>query len=375
MIHFLSLINIWRPKNKVIYLMSFDNNVDFIKQLAQRLPNTFEFVVLYHPDTEAAATDLAAFGIRTRPFKDGIKLVLDVVPLIMGARLIFCDNYYAFLGGIIHLKMTKIVQIWHANGAIKKFGWEDPTTKYRSKSDQKRFQEVYNQFDEYIVASKAMGHVFTRSYREDFDKIKLLGYPRSDQYVDSGWRQTARERIYQAAPELKNRRVILYAPTYRENQAFKLPAGIGDALAADPNAMVVVKFHPILREKENLMRETGNSRIKFYHQLATNDLLTVTDTLVTDYSSVAFDFTLLPNAKSLIFFMFDMKNYQNNPGIQDNFMDWLPTKPVTTIHDLRDQIIHYESTNFSDFNHYWNTYNDGHATDRVIDRYLKFLKS
>lgn len=123
------------------------------------------------------------------------------------------------------------------------------------------------------------------------------------------------------------------------------------------------------------MRETGNSRIKFYHQLATNDLLTVTDTLVTDYSSVAFDFTLLPNAKSLIFFMFDMKNYQKNPGIQDNFMHWLPTKPVTTIHDLRDQIIHSESTNFSDFNHYWNTYNDGHATDRVIDRYLKFLKS
>ncbi len=100
--------------------MSFNDNVDFIKQLAQRLPHKYVLYVLYRPNTEAAATDLAAFGIKTRPFKDGLKFVMDDVSLLMSAKLIICDNYYAFLGGLVKLSLVKIVQIWHADGAIKK---------------------------------------------------------------------------------------------------------------------------------------------------------------------------------------------------------------------------------------------------------------
>ncbi len=369
------MMNVWRSKNKIVYVMSFSDNVDFIKQLAQKLPHKYKLYVLYRSNTEAAATDLAAFGINTRSFSDGLKFVLSDVSLLMSAKLIICDNYYAFLGGLIKLPSTKIVQIWHADGAIKKFGWQDPTTEQRSSSDKKRFQKVYDHFDEYIVASKAMGQVFVNSYHEDFDKIQLLGYPRSDQYLSQDWQQKARERIYRSAPELKNRRVILYAPTYRAHQDFKLPKGLGSALVADPNAVVVIKLHPVLRDREVSMRRIGNPKIKFYHELETSDLLAVADTLVTDYSSVAFDFSLLPNAKSMIFFMFDIDSYKKDPGIQDDFLDWLPVEPVYKVEQLRKQIAESKAVNFEKFNQHWNTYNDGHATARVIDRYVKFLES
>lgn len=369
------MMNVWRSKNKIVYVMSFSDNVDFIKQLAQKLPHKYKLYVLYRSNTEAAATDLAAFGINTRSFSDGLKFVLSDVSLLMSAKLIICDNYYAFLGGLIKLPSTKIVQIWHADGAIKKFGWQDPTTEQRSSSDKKRFQKVYDHFDEYIVASKAMGQVFVNSYHEDFDKIQLLGYPRSDQYLSQDWQQKARERIYRSAPELKNRRVILYAPTYRAHQDFKLPKGLGSALVADPNAVVVIKLHPVLRDREVSMRRIGNPKIKFYHELETSDLLAVADTLVTDYSSVAFDFSLLPNAKSMIFFMFDIDSYKKDPGIQDDFLDWLPVEPVYKVEQLRKQIAESKAVNFEKFNQRWNTYNDGHATARVIDRYVKFLES
>ncbi|MEE8823768.1 CDP-glycerol glycerophosphotransferase family protein [Lentilactobacillus sunkii] len=375
LIRLFSIMNIWRPKNKVVYVMSFDDNVDFIKQLAQRLPHKYVLYVLYKSNTEAAATDLAAFGITTHPFSDGLKFVFEDISVLMSAKLIICDNYYAFLGGLVKLPMTKIVQIWHADGAIKKFGWEDPTTAMRSTSDKHRFQKVYDHFDEYIVGSKAMGQVFVNSYHEKFDKIKLLGYPRSDQYLDPEWQKKARERIFRSAPELRNHRVILYAPTYREHQNFKLPKGLGSALAADPNALVVIKLHPVLRDREVPMRRIGNPKIKFYHELETSDLLAVADTLVTDYSSVAFDFSLLPNAKSMIFFMFDLDNYQKDPGVQDDFLDWLPVEPVYKVEQLKDQISASPVVHFDKFNEHWNTYNDGHATKRVIDRYVKFLES
>ncbi len=354
--------------------MSFDNDLDFIKALAQKMPKGTSFIVLYRPETEAAATDLAAFGIQTRPFIDGLKFLFDVLPVIMGARLLFCDNYYAFLGGLVQPKSMTIVQVWHANGAIKKFGWEDPTTATRSSNDQKRFQAVYDHFDSYIVASKAMGRVFQRSYHAPFEKMQLLGYPRSDQYLNKDWQSEARSRIFRAAPELRGRRVILYAPTYRPGMSFKLPSGLGAALSADPEAIVVVKLHPVLRDREIAMRRIGNPRIKFYHGLETSDLLTVTDTLVTDYSSVAFDFSLLPNAKSLIFFMFDLKIYQSNPGVQDDFLDWLPSQPVKTVQDLKQAIVANLPTDFTAFNKHWNTYNDGHASQRCVAHYLSQLK-
>ncbi|WP_054669560.1 CDP-glycerol glycerophosphotransferase family protein [Lentilactobacillus senioris] len=374
LIRLVSFFNGWRPKKKIIYLMSFDNNVGFIKRLAQRLPqSTPPIVVLYRKETEAAATDLAAFGIQTIEFRDDLYFVTQLVPLLASAKLIFCDNYYAFLGGFIHSNRTKIVQLWHAAGAIKKFGWEDPTTQNRTVVAKRRFQLVYNQFDEYVVGSQAMGTVFEESYREPPQaKIRLLGYPRSDRYLNSEWRKRAQRHVYQVAPDLKGKRVILYAPTYRDDKKIKMPSGVAEALSADPNAVVVVKLHPLLQSLGQ--RQTDdNSKIRSYDQLSTSELLTVTDTLVTDYSSVAFDFSLLPNAKTAIFYMFDLDSYQKDPGIQDDFLTWLPTPPVMTVEELAKAIKANQATDFTAFNQKWNTYNDGNATNRVIDYYADYL--
>lgn len=373
LIRLVSLLNLWRPKKKIVYLMSFGNNVNFIKQLAQSLPQQTQIIVLYREEAEAAATDLAAFGLETIQFDDNLYFATQLIPVIMGAKIIFCDNYYAFLGGLVHSSRTKIVQLWHAAGAIKKFGWEDPITNRRSNSDKRRFQQVYNQFNEYIVGSEAMGSVFENSYHEPSSKMQLLGYPRSDRYLNQTWIQNSRERVYYIAPELKNKRVILYAPTYRENKSVQLPKGVSEALTVDPDAIVVIKLHPLLRKHEHELQRQNTAQIRFYHQLSTSELLTVTDTLITDYSSVAFDYSLLKSAKSIIFYMFDFDSYQQNPGIQDDFLSWLPSKPVKTLAELKTAILSRQETDFNKFNEKWNTYNDGQATGRVVQCYVKYV--
>lgn len=374
LIRLVSFFNLWRSKSKVIYLMSFDNNVEFIKRLAEKLSDkSTELVVLYHPDNEAAATDLAAFGIKTVEFKDGFRFVNVGIPLIMQARLVFCDNYYAFLAGLVRSSKTKIVQIWHANGAIKTFGWEDLTTAKRSSSDKRRFQAVYDHFDEYIVGSKAMGQVFVNSYHAKKRQMQLLGYPRCDQYFDQEWIKETRQRILRSAPELQQKRVILYAPTYRLNKDFSLPKNLVKALLADPNSTVIIKLHPVHKDREKVLQKIENPRIHFYHQFDINELLTVADTLVTDYSSVVFDYSLINKRKQVIFFMFDLDSYKKDPGIQKDLFDWLPEKPIKTVTGLSEAIASNQSTDFSEFNRRWNTYNDGEATNRVINHYLQKL--
>lgn len=374
LIRIISRLFQFRRKRNMTYFVSFDNNLDLIKAIAKKLPNKKRLTVFYDPSIEAAATDLAARGIRTIQFHNNLSFVFKYIPLVMTSRVLFCDNYYAFLGGLVHPKRLKIVQLWHANGAIKRFGWEDYATKNRSKAAKSRFQSVYNHFDDYVVASKAMGQVFQNSYHVSEDKVKLLGYPRSDRFLHTTWINRARSRVYRVAPELIGRRVIFYAPTYREGIDFKLPNGVIDALKSDPDAIVIIKLHPVLKKQEAKLRHFSSSSVRFYDQLPTADILTVTDTLVTDYSSVAFDFSLLKNAKTLIFLMFDLAAYEKAPGIQSDLIKYLPTEPVKTVQGLTKAIIENKTTDFTEFNANWNGYNDGEATKRVVARYCALIK-
>lgn len=375
LVRLMSLLWAGRRQKDVIYLLSFADNLPFIQALAAKLPAGHRLVVFYRPKCQAAAATLAATGITVRPFEDNLAFVLTGIPQIMRARLLFCDNYYAFLGGLYHPRRMRIVQLWHAAGAIKRFGWDDPTTAQRSTSDQRRFQAVYDQFDEYVVGAPAMGQVFATSYRVPLSRMQVLGYPRSDRLQDASWVNATQQRVWQQVPALKGHRVILYAPTYREGVTFTPPAGLAAALRQDPTARVVVKLHPALATTaDELQRQLGPQGVAA-PELSTTELLTVAETLVTDYSSVAFDYSLLPNAHSLLFYLFDLPAYRQDPGVQADLLDWLPGPVMTTNDQLAAAIQADAATELTQFNQHWNRANDGHATERVVARYVAQLSN
>ncbi|KRN02600.1 glycosyl glycerophosphate transferase [Levilactobacillus senmaizukei DSM 21775 = NBRC 103853] len=373
LVRLMSLMSSWHRKNQVIYLMSFGDNVPFIEALVAALPAGTKVTVFYRPQQQAAAARLAQRGIETVIFRDDLGFVFKGIPRIMRARLIFCDNYYAFLGGLRHPKQMRIVQVWHAVGAIKRFGWDDPTTVDRSASDKRRFQAVYDHFDEVVVASPAMGQVFATSYHLSPKRMQVLGYPRSDRLLDPKWLTTTRERVYREAPALAGHRVIVYAPTYREGVTFAPPAGLAAALTSDPDARVVVKLHPALVAQSPHLQQALGDQLVTAKGLSTTELLTVAETLITDYSSVAFDYSLLPNAHSLLFYLFDLSTYKLGPGVQPDLLDWLPSPALTDNDQLTAAIQQDAAVDFTQFNSHWNRANDGKATQRVVARYVALL--
>ncbi|WP_252895250.1 CDP-glycerol glycerophosphotransferase family protein [Fructilactobacillus florum] len=68
--------------------------------------------------------------------------------------------------------------------------------------------------------------------------------------------------------------------------------------------------------------------------------------------------------------MYDLEDFKKVPGIQPDFQAWLPTAPITTPQELAVAICQQQSTDFTTFNQMWNTYNDGHVYQRVLDRYV-----
>ncbi|QBP18999.1 CDP-glycerol glycerophosphotransferase family protein [uncultured bacterium] len=374
----ISLLHFHKDRKNVVYIMSFDNNMNLIYKIAKAMPEGHHLIVFYTRINPHQRAILALHRRRIRAicFKDGLRFVFKLLPIILSARLIICDNYYPFLGGLKLPKNVKVIQLWHADGAVKEFGWGDPDTAHQSRSDQHRYQSVYNHFDNYVVASKAMGQVFVNDYHIPFSRIRLLGYPRSDIFFNRKWIERSRRQVLKRYPQFRGRRIILYAPTYRKGVKYNPPIGLVKSLTSDPKAIVIVRLHPALRDQFSwIEQEIGfSSRLYYLNNASTAKLLTITNTLITDYSSVAFDYSLLPRAHSLIFFMYDLAKYQKMPGCQPNFLNWLPDSPVENVKDLARVIKQNKKTNLKAFNLRWNTYNDGHASDRFIHHYIEPLR-
>src|SRR5699024_5683987 len=111
------LVSRWKrvkDPQAIVYLMSFAGNEHLIRafaDLAKQLGRNF--TVLYLPQCQAAAAKLAAEGIQTVEFTDGFDFVFHKLQLVMQARLLLCDNYYAFLSGCaFDHQQTHVVQLW-----------------------------------------------------------------------------------------------------------------------------------------------------------------------------------------------------------------------------------------------------------------------
>lgn len=360
-------------KNRIVYLMSFPKNDNgFLNALIEENPKV-EIIILFEKNCVEEAKRFEKMGAEIVPIFSSINFLRKSIPIIMQSKVIICDNYFPFLAGIYPNKKTTIIQIWHANGAIKRFGLEDPTAIGRSIFDHLRFKKVYKRFDEYIVGSEMMGQVFINSYGASKKNIKSLGNPRTDIYFNQKLIDEKRRAFFSKYPELKKKKIILYAPTYRNGLKDEYPFNIQQLYEVLGNDYaVLMKKHPHVLTKP-VSKNYNGFLYGDLGQYQIEDLLTVTDILITDYSSVTFDYTLLKNAKRIIFYCYDLEQYDEVTGLQKNLKNWVPGKIVKSMDELIIQIKNKQNSEFDEFNQKWNTYNDGHSINRLIKHIKELL--
>lgn len=367
-----SLLFIGQRKTAVTYLMSFSNNQEFVVRLAKKIAPQ-QLNVYTDFDHQQRLDQLhSVSNIHLQTFGNNLHLFLNLIPLLMRSQLIIADNYFPFLGGLVKTKKMQIVQLWHANGAIKAFGFSDPTTEKRGTSAQLRFQRVYNSFDDIIVGSEKMADAFQINYRLDGHQIKRLGYPRTDKFSDENWVTAVQRKFFTAYPNLKGKRLILYAPTYRKDVTFEFAPHF-DQLVLPENAVLILRLHPHLQALE----ETWEKKLPFITaidpKITTDELLTVTDTLITDYSSILFDFTLLKNAHNIGLFAFDQREFDATVGLQRDFETEFHAILIRNVKQLSNFFANPEDQKqtIAQINQNWNQFNDGQATERTLNYLLE----
>jgi CDP-glycerol glycerophosphotransferase (TagB/SpsB family) len=321
------LSKVKRKKNKhIVFLLSFPSSSEYI--LDKLIEKYRERVIIcYTKNCAELAQRFSIQGNLTLSIDSLYDLYTKVIPVLGSSKMILCDNYFPLLAEFNFDKEVSVVQLWHANGAIKKFGLEANYVSSESNIDKKRYQAVYNRFTHLVVSSPMMAKIFCKSYAKNYG-ILPFGYPLTDQYFSDQFKN-----------ELKfdfiKKPLVLYAPTYRETER--------DQLSDFPEIIQLPKG------------------------VSLTSILSYVDYLVTDYSSIPFEYSLANPNGQIIYFWYDYKTYSTKVGIQELFEKYV-TGTITYSHsDLKNSFLKENKSDLKEFNSIWNTFADGRAMKQLID--------
>ena len=282
------------------------------------------------------------------------------------SHVIICD-YYLPVSSCRKKKETRVIQLWHGCGAFKRFGHDakDDIPSYYIGSPIKNYDLVTVSGDEC--------RTFFRSAMQipDFENniVKAFGAAYTDKFYDEDFIQACRDKFRFTYPDARGKKVVLWAPTFRgnagrvgEKKLGKLIDGMRRDIAGGvrniPDAYLIESLHPHMNGgKDSIM--------------TTEELMVCADLLITDYSSVFFEYLLLD--KPIVFYVPDLDKYTDKRGFYLNF-NRLPGRIVKARDEKQLRYNITEALYNDDMSEQREDYRsgymngcDGKATKRIMD--------
>lgn len=282
------------------------------------------------------------------------------------AGLVVVDNAYLPVHVAPHPARTTVVQLWHAPGALKRFGLD---TAVPPREPEATFLHRY--YDWVVASGEADREAWSRALRTPVERVLPLGTPRTDALLDAGAVAVARSRVLARHPALADRRVVLWAPTFRGRGRDRVGAGGLDGArlrALLPQDWVLaMKTHPNV---DPAVQPTDGFDVVASPDEDLNEWLCAADVLLTDYSSSIFEWALL--GRPLVLLIDDLESYERDPGL---YLDYRTQMIGTQVRDteeaaraIRAQAV--DSDRLADFVAERLGACDGHAAERFVERFV-----
>ncbi|QFK72891.1 CDP-glycerol glycerophosphotransferase family protein [Pradoshia sp. D12] len=364
-----NIFNLFPLKNKVAFVVSFGDNTQYVYEEMRRKHIAFDVVFLCKGTSYKRFQQYEDATIALIENKNPIDFIQSIFHLATSSY-VFVDNYYGFLAATDFRPEVECVQLWHASGAIKKFGLEDASVQNRSDQAVKRFMDVYKRFNQVVVGSDIMSTYFMNAFNLKGENILRTGIPRTDFFYN----QTEKERVFNQLTKenrlLWEKKVILYAPTYRDNELneFQLELDLKklyDELHDD--YVVMLRLHPAIKNIPDYTKIYPDFVLNYSKpEYDINELLVVADVLITDYSSISFEFSLLK--KPMIFFAYDLVEYTKDRGLWEQYEKMVPGPVVNNTEAIIDLIKEnsFDMDMIEEYANKWNKYSKGHSSENLI---------
>lgn len=271
-------------------------------------------------------------------------------------------------------KGTKVIQLWHACGAFKKWGYSTLDLAWGgSRENMLRFP-MHNTYTDVFVSAESVIPCYAEAFGCDKKIIKAFGTPRTDVYFDKEFVKSRREELLKAFPTIGNRKIILYAPTFRGNSPEESYndqpldyAFLKETLGKD--YALVLKLHPFTAKKYKLTEEQekqfGDFVFDASNLLSVETALCAADYLVADYSSLVFEYALLD--KPMIFFAYDLEKYKRDRSFYFEYESFVPGRIVMTNEEIAASILSdsCQQEKIADFRKKYMSACDGKCIERI----------
>ena len=333
---------------------------------------------------------------------------LAAIPKIARAEYVFVNESSYFLSSLPLRPETTVIQTWHACGAFKKFGYSAVGKGFGTTEVDLEKYPVHKNFSYVTVSSEEVVWVYAEAFHmEDrVQDILPIGVSRTDLYFHSKVRRNAALRVRHALedrnPSLRDepapvcmigangafgkkggamprdcervfekKKLLLYAPTYRGSvrdavspdqlNILRLKEELGDGY------LLLIRQHPFVRKKAVIPKGAEGFAMDV-SDLRIDDLIIASDMLITDYSSIVFEYSLFE--KPMVFFAFDLEDYEKQRGFYYPVREMMPGPVCQSTHDVAREIRRME-TGFDwlrvrEFKYRFMGGCDGHATDRIL---------
>ncbi|MDF2803307.1 MAG: tagF [Anaerocolumna sp.] len=323
------------------------------------------YYILDDVDTPIAGNAKVLKRTRTRYF------------FIMGlAKIIVSDSRMPKY--IVKRREAHYIQTWHGT-PLKKLALDMDSVNMAGETNiekyKRNFYENSRTWDYLLSQNHFSTEIFRRAFA--FDKTMLeIGYPRNDVLFSKN-NSTDINKIKEKLGLPLNKKILLYAPTWRDNEyyhkgAYKFSSAMDFDLLSKSlgeEYICIVKYHYLV--KENRDWSTYNGFVYDFDMCEDIALLyLVSDMLITDYSSVMFDYSLLN--RPCLFFAYDLDNYKDNlRGFYFDFIEEAPGPIVATTQELINAIKDYDHKEYEEkykaFTLKFNHADNGNASGEVVD--------
>ncbi len=275
-------------------------------------------------------------------------------------------------------KAATYIQTWHGT-PLKKLGLDLEQVSMAGETsleDYKRKFASNSKTWDYLLSQNAYSTgIFRRAFA--FHKeILEIGYPRNDILFHKNNAASIVE-IKRRLGLPTDKKILLYAPTWRDNEhyghlTYKFSSGMDydflqERLSGD--YVIAIKAHYLVGERLDLQKYQG-----FLYQFGASsdiaELYLASDMLITDYSSVMFDYSLL--CRPMLFYTYDLEQYKDSlRGFYFDFMEEAPGPIVTTSQQLVKAIEEYNFQEYQEkyaaFREKYNHADHGDAAKQVVD--------
>lgn len=285
------------------------------------------------------------------------------------SKFFIIDDYYFPVYAIKPRKENRFIQVWHACGAFKKFGYSVIGKGYGASDDYIEDIPIHSNYDAVLVSSKEVIPYYAEAFNMDAGKILPIGVPRTDIFFDMEEKYRIEKNFFDKYPDLKNKKIILYAPTFRgrgqTTVSFDMTLDF-DMISKNlkEDEVMVLKMHPFVKAR---IDSKWRNIIDLSDSMDINELMIMSELLITDYSSVVFEFSLMD--KPIIMYSPDREEYIKERDFYYEYEGFVPGPIVNNTKELIGKLNSdgWDTEKVSKFKEKFFDYRDGKSTERFIN--------